>query len=72
MVKECTLTEDQCGFILREVLRGYITWQVISIPSFIRMYYMHKGLKIHRDIKPANILFDNVGSLKVMFCCQKH
>ncbi|KAI9208969.1 uncharacterized protein BJ171DRAFT_627024 [Polychytrium aggregatum] len=50
-IKNCKLTEDQCGFILRESLRG--------------LEYMHSNKKIHRDIKAANVLFDNTGSLKL-------
>ncbi|KAI8994405.1 serine/threonine-protein kinase 25-like protein [Gaertneriomyces semiglobifer] len=51
LIKFARLTEQQCSYILREVLKG--------------LDYMHSEGKIHRDIKAENILFDNKGALKL-------
>ncbi|KAJ3153387.1 Serine/threonine-protein kinase 24 [Geranomyces michiganensis] len=51
MIQYAKLSEEQCAYILREVLKG--------------LDYMHSELRIHRDIKAENILFDNWGALKL-------
>ncbi|KAJ3299992.1 Serine/threonine-protein kinase 24 [Borealophlyctis nickersoniae] len=51
LIKHGKLTEDQCAYILREVVKG--------------LEYMHSERKIHRDVKAANILFDNAGAVKL-------
>ncbi|KAJ3016679.1 Serine/threonine-protein kinase 24 [Thoreauomyces humboldtii] len=51
LIQHSKLSEEQCAYILREILKG--------------LDYMHGENRIHRDIKAENILFDNWGALKL-------
>ncbi|KAJ3167589.1 Serine/threonine-protein kinase 24 [Geranomyces variabilis] len=51
LIQYAKLSEEQCAYVLREVLKG--------------LDYMHSEMRIHRDIKAENILFDNWGALKL-------